>query len=297
MNRRRVAAAVAAVLLVAAACGSSDVAETGEAPPTSPDATSSDAEAVDEPDTEPADEADTEPADEPDAEPADEPDADPVPGNLWIDPESSDDIPDSIEVELTTIDGETLQGTLFVGGRAMSDTAVVLGHMRGASQSTWFDFAAQLADAGYSALAFDSRGYGLSTGERDSDLDVDLASAVERLRAEGAGQVVVMGASMNATAALVTASEVDLAGVVSLSAPGEFLGLDAVDAAPGIDEPALIVVAEDDNPYAEVAPDLAEASGGTIVVFDGSAHGTGLFGDHGDELSQLLLDFVAELDA
>lgn len=273
---RRVLVLVVALLLVGAACSSdSDTATT---------ATQSDA-AVD-------DQAAT--ADEVGSDVDEDTDQ---PGSVYgsYGNQNGDGAVTSNEVTFATADGETLEGTLFVGDDAGAGTAVVLGHMRGTGKETWFELAEQLAAAGYPALAYDSRGYGSSTGERDQQLDVDQAAAVDFLVDEGAIQVVVMGASMNATASIVSAADLDLAGVVSLSAPGQFMDLDASTSAAGIDEPALIVAAEDDSPYVDVAPALAADSGGELVIYDGSSHGTRLFDDHGDELSALLLDFVASV--
>ena len=41
---------------------------------------------------------------------------------------------------------------------------VILAHMRPADMSSWFDFARVLADEGYTAVAFNFRGYGESGG-------------------------------------------------------------------------------------------------------------------------------------
>ena len=98
---------------------------------------------------------------------------------------------------------------------------------------------------------------------------------------------------MNGTAAVVAAAELDLAGAASLSAPGQFGDLDAETASAAVEEPLLVVVAENDQPYATSAPIIADGSGGDLLVLSGAAHGTNLFGDHGAALTAALLDFVA----
>ena len=64
-------------------------------------------------------------------------------------------------VTFATGDGVTLEGRRFGSG----ETGVVLAHMRPASMESWFDFARVLAADGYTALAFNFRGYGNSGGE------------------------------------------------------------------------------------------------------------------------------------
>ncbi|MFV2040083.1 MAG: alpha/beta hydrolase [Acidimicrobiales bacterium] len=183
-----------------------------------------------------------------------------------------------------------LAGAVFGEG----DVGIVLAHMRGRDKTTWYAFARNAAQAGYRALAFDFRGYGESTGERDTDLDVDLIAAVEYLRSEGITSTVVMGASMGATATVNVASRLELAAAVSLSAPGEFLGLPAIDVADDISEPLLLVVAENDQPYADAAVEIdARAPITQLQMFAGNAHGTNLFAEYDTQLTMLLLDFVS----
>ncbi len=195
-------------------------------------------------------------------------------------------------VVIVTPDGESLTAEVFAP-EGVTRGGVVLAHMRGANKETWFEFARTLAAEGYTAVAFDFRGYGGSSGERDTDLDVDITAVVDFLRSAGMDRVFVMGASMGGTATIFEGSQLDLAGVVSLSGPSSFAGLDALSAAAAIDEPALFVAAESDSPYADHAREMAEAAGAEVVILSGHSHGTNLFGDHGPELTDLLLDFLA----
>jgi pimeloyl-ACP methyl ester carboxylesterase len=194
-------------------------------------------------------------------------------------------------VRFLTDDGEELAGTLFGTGTE----GIVLAHMRGRDETTWFDFARTASSEGYAVLTFSFRGYGDSTGDVDSNLDIDLMAAVEHLESTGVTDMVVMGASMGATATVNVASKLDLAGAVSLSAPPNFIGLDALDVATQVAEPLLLVVAQNDQPYADAAVAIAElAPVSQLRIFDGNAHGTNLFGDHDTELSALLLAFAGE---
>jgi len=203
----------------------------------------------------------------------------------------ADESGDSYEgpVSIETADGVTLAGDIVGTGT----TGVVLAHMRGASRATWADFAEVLASNGYRALYFDFRGYGDSEGDRDTNLDVDLAAVVESMTEAGVSDVFVFGASMGATASVVTASNLDLAGVSSLSGPGKFGDLDAVEAAGQLNEPALFIVAESDGGFTTAAKDMAAAAGTEPLILPGGSHGTNMFNDNGPQLEKALLDFIA----
>lgn len=196
------------------------------------------------------------------------------------------------DVRFTTFDGVELAGTRF--GDPSSPVGIVLAHMRGRDQTTWWAFAEAAAAEGHQVLAFDFRGYGQSPGERDTSLDLDLEAAVLFARESGVTTTIVMGASMGATAAINIADGLDLTGVVSLSAPADFLGMPALEIAANVGEPLLLVVAENDQPYADAAASIDQnALTSELLVLDGQQHGTNLFNDH-PELTATLLDWVAD---
>ncbi len=212
-------------------------------------------------------------------------------------PATDDGAPGEQIVQISTVDGKTLEGSVYGDG----PRGIVLAHMRGADRSTWTGFAQAAAAAGFRVLAFDFRGYGGSTGTVDTELDVDLTAAIEYLTAAGVDDVVVIGASMGGTATINVASKLDLAGAATLSAPAEFLGLPALDVAGDIDEPLLVIAAADDQPYADDATAISDAiidagadSGVTRFIVDGSHHGTNLFADHAEDITGWLLDFAAD---
>jgi dienelactone hydrolase len=133
-------------------------------------------------------------------------------------------------VSFESSDGVELDGRLFGEG----STGVVLAHMRGADQSSWYAFARRLADQGYLVLTFDSRGTcpggegGCSSGELEiSELWNDVVGATDLVRSEGATSVALVGASMGGTASLVAAAQegTDAEVVVTLSAPISIEGL------------------------------------------------------------------------
>ena len=190
---------------------------------------------------------------------------------------------------------EFTAGTVALSGFAFGsgDTAVVLAHMSGGVKEDWIDVAIALAENGVMSFPFDFRGYAGQDGKPDRKVAADLTAAVEAVRSRGASRVYVVGASMGAAAALEVAAREDLAGVVSVSSPVKFPGVNARRAAERIDEPSLFVTAEDDDPYAADAKTLSGAAGGRLVTYDGDEHGTELLtGDHAEELTALIIEFV-----
>jgi L-ascorbate metabolism protein UlaG (beta-lactamase superfamily)/alpha/beta superfamily hydrolase len=208
-------------------------------------------------------------------------------------------------VSFTTQDGVELSGTLFGTG----ETAVILAHMgaHGADQTNWWDFAQVLAEAGFSALAFDFRGFGVSSGMRDGTrLGYDTSAAVNYLLDQGYEKIACVGASMGGTACTLAALNQGLSGLVvfastmSLDRLGQTAALEESDLA-NLQIPKLYLTASGDSP--KVVYDMkrmyeVSAEPKTLQVFEGfSEHGTDLFGtEAGDELEEVLLGFLMGLE-
>ena len=197
------------------------------------------------------------------------------------------------EFSFTTSDGLELEARLWGEG----DTYVILAHMRPADMTSWFDFARLLADEGYTALAFNFRGYGESEIDDQAEFSVaeDVRSAIDAANDAGATEVYVVGASMGGTGAVVAAASNDIEGIVALSAPDVFEGVDAVNWADDVEAPMLLIAADEDGSAAEDALAIAAASNQEpeVVVLSGGQHGTNLFAEHNDELTRLILEFLA----
>ena len=179
---------------------------------------------------------------------------------------------------------------------------VVLVHGARFDKASWGSQARALAEAGFTALAIDLRGYGRSGPREGSDLlhpgyPLDVLAAVRFARAEGAEAVSVVGGSLGGWAA----------------------GQAAVDARPGeidrlvllahatIDEPErlpgrkLFVVARGDVRGENVPrlPDIREqyerAPGPKeLLVLEGSADAQHLFAtDQGERLMREILRFLS----
>ncbi len=194
------------------------------------------------------------------------------------------------ELTFTTSDGLVLEGTAFGDGPDW----VVLAHMRPADMSSWFPFARLLAGEGYSALAFNFRGYGNSEGD-GFDVESDVIAAIDFALDQGAERLFVMGASMGGTGSLAASARRDVAGVVTLSAPAAFEGTDGLGAVPNIVAPKLFIAGDGDADYADIANTLADAAAEPkeVAIYASGEHGTNLFESNGDELTALLFEFLA----
>ena len=145
-------------------------------------------------------------------------------------------------------------GTKLVGHRFGKGTAaVILGHQSGGDLCEWLPYARRLASTGYFVFAIDFRGHGFSksrTGPAANRLAADLTAATREVRKLGKRKVFLVGASMGGIASLVAAANVKppVDGVVSVSSPARFRGMDAAATAPRLRVPVLYLAAEaDDN--------------------------------------------------
>lgn len=204
----------------------------------------------------------------------------------------------SIETVIDEVGDESLkevelEGRVFGQG----DEYVVLAHMQPADMNSWFDFARLLANEGYTAMAFNFRGYGESESGENGEPAIgdDVRAAVDAAFDDGATKVYVVGASMGGTGAVAASATRDVAGAVALSAPDEFAGVSAVGLADLVDTPLLLVAADGDGTAADDAAAIAAAAQGEteLVVLTGGQHGTNLFTEHGAELTELILGFLA----
>jgi DNA-binding PadR family transcriptional regulator len=124
-------------------------------------------------------------------------------------------------------------------------------------------------------------GYGASTGGNSTRLDLDVAAAVARLRPDGATRIKLVGASMGGTAVLVAASRITppVDGVVSLSGPTYFRGMNAVLAVRRSQLPVRFVVDRGDRRFAANATSLMRAAAAkdkAILRLSGAGHGSAL---------------------
>ena len=202
----------------------------------------------------------------------------------------------SIET-ITTEDALQLDARLFA---AAPDRLVILLHMFPADQRSWFAFARELQARGTSALTLDFRGYGASEGGKDpGEIDRDVRAALAFARERGYQRIVLVGASMAGTAAIVVAAEDPLDGVVSLSAPSRMRGLDATVVVAELNTPLVLVAAAGDLSAMNALGGLAERArldDDAQLVVPGTAHGSELLDSaSGDEVREWMLAFLARV--
>jgi pimeloyl-ACP methyl ester carboxylesterase len=178
-------------------------------------------------------------------------------------------------VHLHAADGATIYGVQVGSGT----TGVVFGHQFLSDHCEWMDFARELARlGGFRAIAIDFRGNGFSRDANGPRLDLDVAAAAARLRAGGARRIVLLGSSMGGTAVLVAASRIRPAvdGVVSLSGPARYGGMDALAAVERSHVPVLFLADRKDGAFALDAQRLYRAAAArdkTIALFADGLHG------------------------
>ena len=176
-----------------------------------------------------------------------------------------------------TADGARLQGAVLGRGR----TGVVFAHQVAGDRCQWLDFARELAGKGYRVLVFDMRGYGASSGAANVRPDRDVASAAAELRRRGVRRVVLVGASMGGTGVVAAAPGIRpaVSGVVDLSGPVGFGGVNALVTAKRLTAPALFVAGRDDGDFASATRALYRAAASKdkqLVIASTSWHGVDL---------------------
>lgn len=157
----------------------------------------------------------------------------------------------------------------------------------------WLPFARQTAKADRRSLIYDY--------SYKPDAAKEVEAAAEELAKLGVEEVVLVGASKGAVGSLAAAPSIQepaVTGVTSLSAVGEFEGLDSRKAAKKVRVPLLILAARGDatTDAGQVAPELAKLSPSKskrVLVFGGPDHGIDLLkGENGPRARSLLEDFV-----
>jgi pimeloyl-ACP methyl ester carboxylesterase len=195
----------------------------------------------------------------------------------------------------TTSDGVNIAA--FTQGKG--DTAVVLVHQVNDGHCGWAAEAAALAKT-MRVISIDLRGYGASDRPRGANAlsyPLDIAAAVQFERDNGAVHIVLMGASMGASAVVVAASRISppVDAAISVSAPTNYRGQNARAAAPKLVVPIRYVAANDDGGAASAAKTLNRASVASpdheALIFSAGGHGWRLVRP-GSEAERKLLDFI-----
>ena len=157
--------------------------------------------------------------------------------------------------------------------------AVILAHQSAGSLCQWWPYARSLA-ARYRVVAFDFDGFGASP-PGDSNYPGEVAAAAQWARQHGSRRIVLMGASMGGTAVMVAAAHLGhaIAGVIDLSGPANFAGMNALGAARRVHVPALFGYGTLDLAFAADVRHVRAAAATrdkSIVTVRSPAHGVDL---------------------
>ncbi len=193
------------------------------------------------------------------------------------------------KVKIVTEDNIGLKGRIFGRGKV----GIVLAHMYPADQNSWLSTAKKLSALNYRVLTFDFRGYGLSEGNKNiQQIDKDMLAAVKTLQKE-TEKIYVIGASMGGITALNAAEKLDVSGVISLSAPDEFMGL-KTGSIKNINAPKLFLASARDGAAADSARAFYERSNEPreIEIIPGNNHGTNMLKDQNSRTFELIKNWL-----
>jgi uncharacterized protein len=209
-------------------------------------------------------------------------------------PALEENTPPEGEVTFKTEDGIDIGGNIFGTGKKW----VILSHMYPTDQTSWFDFARELADKGYIVLTYDFRGYGKSDGDQDiPNIYKDTEAALNFVKQYDAEKIFLIGASMGGAASLIVASKEEVDGVISFSSAIEFMGLSAMDNIKDIQSPKLFMASQGDAGATEAANIFYEISSGSkyLTILNGNSHGTFIFQEEPENAEiakQNMFDFL-----
>jgi predicted alpha/beta-hydrolase family hydrolase len=201
---------------------------------------------------------------------AEEPPAPPAPSLSSVSPTSPGPTlpPVGAECPQDAAQGRTLRLTNGAGHSVAAielgegSSGVVLAHQSDGSLCEWLPYGAVLAKQGFRVLAFDFVGSGSSSMPKQKTYVEDVRTAVAYLREQGAARVVIMGASMGATMSVVAAAAIapPVDGVIALSSPLSFDGVNAERAAPSLRSPVLYIAGDTDGDFATYAKAINDAT-------------------------------------
>ena len=203
-----------------------------------------------------------------------------------VDPTPAGDLEAVGPVTVTAEDGTPLSAEFIPGVGDGQRPSVLFVHMVNSDLRAWDELALQLTFEGINTLAFDLRGHGETGGSPDweaSAADVQVLYQYLRQRPEtDPSRTAIVGASIGANLALVTAAEESgVDAVVALSPGLDYQGIETLDVVSGMSGVPLLLVASSEDAYAfESAQTLNQnASTSELVSLVGAGHGTEMLGN------------------
>lgn len=199
------------------------------------------------------------------------------------------------QITFDTADHVTLGGTLYGDGKV----ALVLAPTYPGGQDGWTAFAKAAFEKGYRVLTIDFEGYGASKGSPSpANTPADIAAAITFLKGHGAEKIILAGAGLGGSAAILAANkDGDIQGVALISASRGVEGLQVADGdLAALKTPSLWLAARNDlTQNVEEMSAKAGSAKKDIWIYEGSSlHGTYIFdGADGPDMQRRLLEFVA----
>jgi pimeloyl-ACP methyl ester carboxylesterase len=203
-------------------------------------------------------------------------------------------------VVFQSLDGTALAGEFFESSNRPSP-GVVLVHMLSRNKGDWHGLPDRMRDAGITALTFDLRGHGSSSGSAG-----DLQAMIQDVRAAAQwlatrqnvrpDAIGVVGASLGASLALLAAVELPQVRVIGLLSPSlDYRGLRTDTAlVKRLGSRSLWLAASSEDPLAlRTLRDMAAESSGPReqLVSGTAAHGTRLL-ERDEDVGRALLDWL-----
>ena len=181
-----------------------------------------------------------------------------------------------------------------------SSRLVVYIHEYRRTQVDWWPEAWRGAPSDPSAMTLDLRGHGDSGGDANdfSLMVADVRTVVAYARRRGFERVVVVGAGLGGTVAVMAARDDPALVVVGLSPAADFGDLDAAAAAAQATQHIAAVAARDDLSARESLTRLATAArldGTRAVLLPGRAHGRDLLTGSSEAATRRLIREMSEL--
>lgn len=202
-------------------------------------------------------------------------------------------------ITITTPDGVELAGALYLPSHRPAPGVLLL-HMLGRQKEDWEELALRLQAEGYAVLAMDLRGHGASGGEVDwaaavGDLGLAWATLSGHTDVDG-DRTAILGASIGANLALVTAANTSRVVTVVLLSPGlDYRVVKTEEAMATYGTRSVLIVASEEDTYAaessRVLDGLAQGEH-RLVMYQGAGHGTQMF----DPQPELADEIVSWLD-
>lgn len=214
-------------------------------------------------------------------------------------------------VTFVTPDSVVLVGS-FVPAIKLRAPAVLLLHQLGRDRSTYDSIIGLLREAGFATLALDFRGHGESTKMGDKDISwesfseqdwngigIDVATALAGLRKKRGvdpDTIGIVGASIGANTAFVTASSDALIKSVVLLSPGlDYRGIKTEPATSGMAQRSVLIVAAENDSYSfESSKKLSQQVENSVFIQEkGDAHGTNML-EANPSLPQKMIEFLTK---